>query len=64
VTNKYKYKRSDNSEEIQWTDPEDEHFMVWMRLAGAPDFRKLWGKIDNNISKGTYKVQIKDNWKT
>jgi hypothetical protein len=31
--------------DIQWLDMEDEHFMVWMRTAGLPNFRKLWGKI-------------------
>jgi len=23
-----------------------EHFVVWMRTAGLPNFRKLWGRID------------------
>jgi hypothetical protein len=25
----------------------DEHFIVWMRTAGLPNFRKLWGKLSN-----------------
>jgi hypothetical protein len=30
----------------------DERFMNWMRMAGLPSFRKLYGKIDNDISAG------------
>eukprot|EP00898_Chlorokybus_atmophyticus_P003443 jgi/Chlat1/409/Chrsp10S01530 len=26
---------------------QDEHFIVWMRTAALPKFRKLWGRIDN-----------------
>lgn len=25
---------------------EDEHFIVWMRLAGVPKFRKLYGRLE------------------
>jgi len=28
----------------------DEHFIVWMRTAGLPNFRKLWGRIDNTTA--------------
>lgn len=32
---------------------QDEHFIVWMRLAGVPHFRKLYGRIHNvNLKKG------------
>lgn len=31
----------------------DEHFIVWMRTAGLPNFRKLYGKIDTDLSAGT-----------
>ena len=30
----------------QWIDMTDEHFIVWMRPAGLPNFRKLWGRIE------------------
>lgn len=39
----------------------DEHFIVWMRTAGLPNFRKLWGRLDNGIKAGTYAVDI-DNF--
>mmetsp|Transcript_1903 Transcript_1903/g.2107 ORF Transcript_1903/g.2107 Transcript_1903/m.2107 type:complete len:346 (+) Transcript_1903:122-1159(+) len=31
---------------------EDEHFIVWMRTATLPNFRKLWGKIEQDLKKG------------
>jgi hypothetical protein len=47
---------------VSWTDVEDEHFMVWMRPAGLPNFRKLWGRINQNIANGTYIVNINNNY--
>lgn len=32
---------------------ENEHFIVWMRTAGLPTFRKLYGKIDKHVRSGT-----------
>jgi len=31
----------------------DEHFIVWMRTAGLPNFRKLYGNI-SGAKKGFY----------
>lgn len=39
-----------------------EHFIVWMRTAGLPDFRKLWGRIDTVIEKGSYPMLITSNY--
>lgn len=40
----------------------DEHFIVWMRTAGLPNFRKLWGRIENGLEKGNYTVHIKNEF--
>lgn len=48
--------------DIQWYDMTDEHFIVWMRTAGLPNFRKLWGKIDKDLEEGQYQVTIKNNY--
>ena len=36
-----------------WQDVTDEHFIVWMRVSGLPNFRKLWGRIRDGLPKGT-----------
>jgi hypothetical protein len=62
---KLKYKNlKDEYKEKQWIDMEDEHFIVWMRPAGLPNFRKLWGRIDHkNLEAGTrVNVTIEDNF--
>mmetsp|Transcript_4918 Transcript_4918/g.9208 ORF Transcript_4918/g.9208 Transcript_4918/m.9208 type:complete len:288 (-) Transcript_4918:737-1600(-) len=52
------YDRADDWKEDQWTDVENEHFMVWMSVAGLPTFRKLWGRIDDDLDEGYYKLVI------
>jgi len=39
-------------------DLEDEDFIVWMRTAGLPDFKKLYRIIDGGLKKGTYTVAV------
>ena len=38
---------------INGTLDADEHFIVWMRPAALPNFRKLWGTVQQDIPKGT-----------
>ena len=50
------FKNSDKSK--QWIDIEDEHFIVWMRLAGMTNFKKLWGRIENRDLKKGDKISL------
>ena len=68
---KLKYKNVENPDntndanfwqKVQWIDMKDEHFIVWMRPAGLPDFRKLWGRIRTNLKPGTYSINIQNNY--
>ncbi|CAD8079650.1 unnamed protein product [Paramecium sonneborni] len=47
----------------QWIDMESERFINWMRPSPLSKFRKLWGRIDQDLESGTYTVniQIKTN---
>ncbi|KAF9436954.1 hypothetical protein BGZ76_002457 [Entomortierella beljakovae] len=41
----------------------DEHFQVWMRAAGLPNFRKLYSKNEkDDLLKGTYTMDIEMNY--
>jgi hypothetical protein len=58
-----KYAHPPNYEKIQWLNTTNEHFMVWMRPAGLPNFRKLWGRIKtyksgDTLPKGNYTLEI------
>ena len=47
----------------QWIDMTNEHFIVWMRPAGLPNFRKLWGRINRNLDAGSdIRVTIDNNF--
>ena len=48
--------------DIQWHDMSDQHFIVWMRTAGLPNFRKLWGRIDQILAPGTYYLKVTNNY--
>ena len=58
---KDRYKNSDNKS-VQWFNVENERFMVWMRPAAMPDFRKPWGRIERDLVKGDYTVIITNNY--
>jgi hypothetical protein len=58
----HKFKRPNNADSIQWTDNTNEHFIVWMRTAGMPNFRKLWGKINQDLPKGDYTLTITNTY--
>ena len=37
-------------------------FIVWMRTAGLPNFRKLYGKIKDPLEQGQYYLEIINNF--
>lgn len=58
---KYWYPNDENTQYLYESYPmivspiegvENEHFIVWMRTAGLPTFRKLYGKIHSSLKKG------------
>jgi len=59
---KDKFKNSPNYTTHQWKDVEDERFIVWMRPAALPDFRKPWGRIERDLNKGNYTLTIQNNY--
>lgn len=52
------YKNTENATEKQWLNMEDEHFIVWMSMMPFNDFRKKWGKIDQDLIPGYYNLTI------
>jgi hypothetical protein len=58
----YNYPQQDTTQYLYQTYPSvisplehvtNEHFVVWMRIAAQPSFRKLYGYIDQTIPAGT-----------
>lgn len=47
---------------VQQADVEDEDFIVWMRTAGLPTFKKLHRIIDGGLEKGVYTIRIDQNF--
>ncbi|CAO3644477.1 unnamed protein product [Cunninghamella blakesleeana] len=41
-----------------------ENLKVWMILAALPDFRKIWGKNDEPLSAGRWRILIDSNFNT
>lgn len=46
--------------EVQWQDMEDEHFIVWMRVASSNNFNKLWGRIEQDLTPGSYYIEVRN----
>lgn len=69
---KYFYPNDDTTQYLYETYPMvispiegvmNEHFIVWMRTAALPKFRKLYGYFDQPVHKGTrMEFQINANW--
>ena len=35
--------------------------MNWMRIASSPQFKKLWGKIEDDLIAGNYTLTIQNS---
>lgn len=58
-----KHPQNKKWEDFQWTNMEDPHFIVWMRTAGLPTFRKLYAIIDHDLVAGSdYTAVIENNY--
>ena len=55
------FKNVYDNQSKQWINMTDEHFIVWMRPAGLPNFRKLWGRIEKVDLKNGDKLYFKIN---
>jgi len=59
----YKFKnQAGNYQDIQWVDVENQHFIVWMRTAGLPSFRKLYGQYNEQLTAGQYQLSINNTY--
>lgn len=47
-----------NYPDLMWYNTTDERFMVWMRVAALPNFRKVWGRTNENIPAGNYTLTV------
>ena len=39
-----------------------ERFIVWMRIAGSSQFKKLYGVIRDDLTPGKYYFKVQDNY--
>lgn len=65
VDKESKFKHADTSkgyEEVQYRDVEDEHLMVWFQMETFPSFIKLWAHGKGTLKKGTYQIEIENNF--
>lgn len=61
---KYKYPNDliEESKKTQWVDVVgNQDFQVWMKIAGFPVFRKLYGKINEPLEVGTKVLRFTDS---
>jgi hypothetical protein len=42
-------------------DLENEHFIVWMAMETYKNFRKLWGRIEQNLSPDNYTLVLENS---
>ena len=60
---KEKHFKNSQDPSKQWVDMTDEHFIVWMRPAAFPNFRKLWGRINQDLKEGeVFTLNVENNY--
>ncbi len=52
------FKKNSNYNSTQWLDVSNEHFINWMQMESFSDFRKLYAKISNGLTAGSYTFLI------
>ncbi|KAJ6253949.1 cell cycle control protein [Anaeramoeba flamelloides] len=55
-------KNKDPTGIVEIEDVSNQHFIVWMRTAAFPTFRKLYSKTDSDLKKGTKQIQINNQY--
>ncbi|EGR32892.1 ligand-effect modulator 3 LEM3 family protein, putative [Ichthyophthirius multifiliis] len=46
----------------QWINIENQRFQNWIRVSGLSKFKKLWGKIDQDLKTGNYIIEINNKF--
>lgn len=60
---KFKNQDREDWKSVQWLDVENQHFIVWMRTAGLPTFRKLFAAIDDqDLKAGNYTLKVHNDY--
>ncbi|EGR28198.1 ligand-effect modulator 3 LEM3 family protein, putative, partial [Ichthyophthirius multifiliis] len=60
----HKYKINKKELDKYWYDTLDENFIEWMKPSSFSSFRKIWGKINQDLNQGEYDILIDDFWNT
>lgn len=56
------YQPSANSAKDQWINPSNQHFENYMINGALMTKKKLWGIIEDGLSKGQYHLKVKNNY--
>ena len=52
------FKSYSNSTITDWRNTTDERFIVWMQMESWSNFKKLWGRINEDLIPGNYTLNI------